>query len=64
MLVSASQNRQAPYWAETPGPNSHSPVPMLVPASTTPGPIRTSVSVKGISRGPSSPSTVPRVLAG
>src|SRR5947208_3602407 len=39
MLVSASQNSDAPYWADTAGPNSHSPVPMLVPASTTPGPI-------------------------
>ena len=39
MLIIASQNSDAPYCADTAGPNSHSPVPMLVPASTTPGPI-------------------------
>src|SRR6516164_2721325 len=40
MLSSASQSKAAPYWAVTAGPNSHSPEPMLVPARTTPGPIR------------------------
>ena len=39
MLRSASQSSAAPYWAVTAGPKSHSPEPMLVPASTTPGPI-------------------------
>jgi hypothetical protein len=29
----------APYWALTAGPNSHSPEPIEVPASTMPGPI-------------------------
>ena len=40
MLTSASQSSDAPYWAVTAGPKSHSPEPMLVPARTTPGPIR------------------------
>ena len=39
MLIKASQSRAAPYWAVTAGPKSHSPEPMLVPASTIPGPI-------------------------